>query len=96
MEVLCVCFFYVSYFPECFCGDVTDLSLHFYVEREGWKYSRRVGENEKSWEKWGILYLGGERKTLIGLLEVSQASPCRPSDKGSMEVKTLAWLEALA
>jgi hypothetical protein len=31
------------------------------------------------------------RKSPI-LLEGSQASPARPSDKGSVEVKTLGWL----
>jgi hypothetical protein len=37
----------------------------------------------------------GDRKSTIWL-EVSQASPVRPSDKGSVEVKTLEWLEAVA
>jgi hypothetical protein len=34
----------------------------------------------------------GGRKSLI-LLEVSQASPSRPSDASSVEVKVLGWLE---
>jgi hypothetical protein len=37
------------------------------------------------WDKKSILFLEG-----------SQASPARPSDKGSVEVKTLGWLEAVA
>jgi hypothetical protein len=36
--------------------------------------------------------LGGGRKSII-LLEGSQASPARPSDKGSVKVKTLGRLE---
>jgi hypothetical protein len=38
---------------------------------------------------------GGGRKSII-LVEGSQASPACPSDKGSVKVKTLGWLEALA
>jgi hypothetical protein len=39
---------------------------------------------------------GGGCETCIILLEGSQASPTHPSDKGSMEVKTLEWLEVVA
>jgi hypothetical protein len=51
----------------------------------------------KSHGRRGNLFVveGGERKCMI-LSEDSQASPSRPSDKGSMEVKTLGCLEALA
>jgi hypothetical protein len=35
------------------------------------------------------------RKSIVSL-EGSQASPVRPSDKGSVEVKTLEWIEAAA
>jgi hypothetical protein len=38
--------------------------------------------------------LGGRKSTI--LLGSSQASPTRPSDKGSVKVKTLEWLEAVA
>jgi hypothetical protein len=43
-----------------------------------------------------------ERRFIVGrekehrLLEGSQASPSRPSDKSRIEVKTLGWLEAVA
>jgi hypothetical protein len=37
----------------------------------------------------------GGRKSIV-LLESSQASPSRLSDKGSVKVKTLGWLEAVA
>jgi hypothetical protein len=36
--------------------------------------------------------LRGGRKSII-LLRNSKASPSRPSDEGSVEVKTLRWLE---
>jgi hypothetical protein len=42
----------------------------------------------------GTLLWGG-RKSII-LLEGSQASPACPSDKSSMKVKTLEWLEIVA
>jgi hypothetical protein len=44
---------------------------------EGRKYVRRVGRNEKSCEKWNILYygVGGGGSRSIPLLEGSQASP---------------------
>jgi hypothetical protein len=35
------------------------------------------------------------RKSIV-LLEVSQASPASPSDYGSVEMKTLGWLEKVA
>jgi hypothetical protein len=38
---------------------------------------------------------GGGRKSIV-LLEGSQASLARPSDKGNIKVKTLEWLEAVA
>jgi hypothetical protein len=37
----------------------------------------------------------GRRKSIM-LLQASQAPPACPSDKGSMDVKTLKWLEARA
>jgi hypothetical protein len=43
-----------------------------------------------------------ERQFIVGkekehsLLEGSQASPARPSYKGSVKMKTLGWLEAVA
>jgi hypothetical protein len=37
---------------------------------------------------------GGEKEH--NSVEGSQASPVRPSDKGSMEMKWLGWLEAVA
>jgi hypothetical protein len=37
-----------------------------------------------------------KRKMKIILVEGSQASPTRPSDKNRLKVKTLEWLEALA
>jgi hypothetical protein len=40
------------------------------------------------------LHFVGKRN--ITLLQGSQASPSSPSDKGSMEVKMLGWLEAVA
>jgi hypothetical protein len=58
------------------------------------KNSRRAAESKKSWKKRGILYFVG-RKGIV-LLESSQASPARPSDKGSVEVKALGWLEVTA
>jgi hypothetical protein len=36
-----------------------------------------------------------EGKSII-LLEGSQASPNHPSDKGSVQVKTLEWLDVVA
>jgi hypothetical protein len=57
-------------------------------------HSRRAGESEKSWDKWETLYCAeGEEHFL---LEGSQASPACPYDKGSVEVKTLKWLEAVS
>jgi hypothetical protein len=37
-----------------------------------------------------------QAKNIVILLEGSQASNSRPSDKGSVKIKTLRWLEALA
>jgi hypothetical protein len=37
-----------------------------------------------------------ERENEHHLLEGSQASPARPSNKSTMEVKALEWLETLA
>jgi hypothetical protein len=53
------------------------------------KNSRREREREKSWEKRETLCFR-ERKSIV-LSEGSQAWPVRPSDEGSMEVKTLGW-----
>jgi hypothetical protein len=41
------------------------------------------------------LFPGKGRKSII-LLDGSQALPVRPSDKGSVNVKVLGWLEAVA
>jgi hypothetical protein len=43
-------------------------------------------KGEKSCEKQEIFYYGVKKSTM--LLEGSQASPSRPSDKGSVKVKT--------
>jgi hypothetical protein len=40
------------------------------------------------------LLRGGEKEH--NFLECSQAPPACPSDKGSVKVKTLGWLEAVA
>jgi hypothetical protein len=56
----------------------------------------------KEYVKWEIvgkvsdtvLWDWGKRKSII--LLGFQASPHRPSDKGSVDVKTLGWLEAVA
>jgi hypothetical protein len=39
--------------------------------------------------------VGWERKNIM-LIEGSQASPACPSDKSSVNVKTLGWLEVVA
>jgi hypothetical protein len=41
-----------------------------------------------------VTYSGGRKN--INLLEGSQASPVLPSDKGSMKLKTLEWMEIVA
>jgi hypothetical protein len=51
----------------------------------------KVKSREKS-DKTLHCWRGGERR----LLEASQALTVRPSDKGSVKVKTLGWLEAVA
>jgi hypothetical protein len=49
---------------------------------------------EKSPEKSERHFISGRKKSTI-TLEVSQASPCRPSGKGSVTVKMLFRLEAV-
>jgi hypothetical protein len=41
--------------------------------------------------KVGDALLWGRRKSIV-LLESSEASPACPSDRGSVEVKSLGWL----
>jgi hypothetical protein len=60
----------------------------------GVENSRRVGESEKLLDKWETLYCG-VRKSIV-LLEDSQAPPASPSDKSSVKVKILEWLEIVA
>jgi hypothetical protein len=49
----------------------------------------------KSREKSDRHFIVGRDKEHC-LSEGSQASPARPSDKGSVKVKALGWLEAVA
>jgi hypothetical protein len=49
----------------------------------------------KSHEEIERYFIVGREKTII-LLEGSQASPDRSSDKCSMKMKTFGWLQAVA
>jgi hypothetical protein len=74
----------------------TTLSIHvcdLNEERNVRRNSKRLRETESH----GI----SQRNFIMAekehhLLEGSQASPALPSDKGSVKVKTLGWLEAVA
>jgi hypothetical protein len=57
-------------------------------------YSSRIAQSEKSWEKLLALYCAGGWESIV-LLEGSQASPPRPSDKDSVKVKTLESLDVV-
>jgi hypothetical protein len=49
---------------------------------------KSLGECEKTWEMREILLLGGGRESIIAR-EDTQATPARPTNKGSMKLKTL-------
>jgi hypothetical protein len=66
-------------------------------ERERQRYRKYSKEDitRKIIGKVRDTLLSGRRECII-LSEGSQVSPVRPSDKRSIEVKTLRWLEAVA
>jgi hypothetical protein len=51
------------------------------------------GEREVMGEERSNLFCGTRRKSAV-ISEGSQASPVRPSVKGSLKVNALGWLEA--
>jgi hypothetical protein len=65
-----------------------------YLAREVTNNSRRVGERGRYGINNGDFIIGREEDMVF--LEGSQASPARPSGKGSVEVKALGWLEVVA
>jgi hypothetical protein len=76
-------------------NEVISRSLH--AGSEETEQSRRVDKvKNRAKSERQVIVGGGGGRTSISLLPGSLVSPSRPSDKGSVEVRTLGWLEAVA